>query len=179
MLGGSYGVNHSVFNLDDATTAILRRWYSVVKQWKKLSLVALPAGSVTITLSVISGFLQVRMSHTVQPPPPPAAARQRYFRVGFLEPGRDTKQKGPAQLLHVETPKCVQVWTAATQLPGCPVASGASFRRDNAANFHRVFTSHISVLQGGVGRWYRLSGTHQGMCRCFLQIYKDIQARMT
>ena len=50
--------------------------------------------------------------------------------------------------MHAETPKCVQVWTAATPMMGCPVASGASFGRNNAANFHRVFTSHISVLQG-------------------------------
>ena len=42
----------------------------MVEQWKALSLVAVPAGTVTITLSAISEFLQVRVSHVVQPPPP-------------------------------------------------------------------------------------------------------------
>ena len=50
--------------------------------------------------------------------------------------------------MHAETPKVVQVWTAATQMMGSLVANGASFRRNNAVNFHRVFTSHILVLQG-------------------------------
>ena len=42
----------------------------------------------------------------------------------------------------------VLVWMAALQAPTCPMAVGASFWIDRQGDFHCVFTSDLSSLQG-------------------------------
>ena len=68
--------------------------------------------------------------------------------MGFLELGKHWRQGMVQQLVHTADPNFVVVSIASARAPACPVAGGASFGDGRSENFHRLFTSDITPLQG-------------------------------
>ena len=68
--------------IEDRSTAILQRWYSVIGQWASIKQGVLPPEVTTTTQKAIAQFLRVRSALELEPPKAPA----RYHYLGVMQP---------------------------------------------------------------------------------------------